>query len=153
MAAGTVKWFDQGLLNLGKKLMDLSGDTLKLGIIDNAVTPVHTTADPCWGSGGSTNFSSHEVAHATAYTAPISLASVTWTVVSNVPTLRAANVTVARDAGGFTNGYYGIIYDDTTSNKNCVGFVDLGGPISLVTGSLTIDWSGANGDILTLTQS
>ena len=155
MATGTVKWFDQALLDLGKKIHDLSANTFKIGIVTTGTVPTHSTAAPCWGAAGSTNMSTNECAHATAYTSPITLTTVTWTIVSNVPTFRADIVTIAQDAGGFTNGAYGIIYNDTNANKQCIGFVELSstGSITLVAGSLTIDWSGATNDILTLTQS
>ena len=33
-----------------------------------------------------------------------------------------------------------MIYDDTTTNKNCIGYVDLGGVFDATTGDLTITW-------------
>jgi hypothetical protein len=33
MSTGTIKWFAQGLLDLGNKIHNLSSDTLKLGIV------------------------------------------------------------------------------------------------------------------------
>lgn len=156
MATGTVKWFVQALLDLGEKLHDLSSDTFKLGIVTTATVPTLSTADPRWGAGGTTNFSSSQVATGgTSYTGPITLTSVTWTLVSNVPTFRAANISLAQDASGFTNGAYGIIYNDTDAGKRCIGFVEIssGGSASLVAGPIVVDWSGANNDIFTLTQS
>lgn len=156
MATGDIKWFAQALLDLGKKLHDLSTETIKLGIVTTATVPTLATADPRWGAGGSTNFSSSQVATGgTSYTGPVTLASVTWTIVSNVPTLRAANVSLAQDASGFTNGAYGIIYNDSDAGKRCLGFVELSstGSISLVAGPLVTDWNGVNGDIFTITQS
>lgn len=154
MATGDIKWFAQAHLDMGKKLHDLSSDTLKLGIITSAVTPSLSTSDPRWGAGGSTNLSSNEVATAgTSYTGPLTLASVTWTLVSNASTLRATDPTMAQDASGFTNGRWGIVYNDTDAGKRCLGFIDFGSDRSLVTGSLTINFGGSGTDILTLTQS
>lgn len=154
MAQGDIKWFAQALLDLGEKLHDLSSDTFKLGIITSAVTPSLSTSDPRWGAGGSTNLSSNQVATGgTSYTGPLTLASVTWTLVSNVPTFRATDPTMAQDASGFTNGRWGIIYNDTDAGKRAIGFIDLGFDRSLVTGSLTINFGGAGTDVLTLTQS
>ena len=155
MATGTVKWFSRALLDLGEKIHDLSSDSFKLGIVTTSTVPAVSTADPRWGAGGTTNFSSTQVATGTAYTGPIALSGVTWTEVSNVPTFRATNVTIAQDAGGFTDGAWGIVYNDTAAGKQCIGFIELssGGTLSLVAGSVTIDWAGANGDVLTLTQS
>lgn len=154
MATGDIKWFAQALLDLGEKLHDLSSDTFKLGIITSAVTPALSTGDPRWGAGGTTNLSSNQVATGgTSYTGPQTLASVTWTLVSNVPTFRATDISLAQDASGFTDGRWGIIYNDTDAGKRCLAFVDLGSARSLVTGSLTINFGGAGTDVLTLTQS
>lgn len=154
MATGDIKWFAQALLNLGEKIFDLSSDTLKVGIIDSTITPAVSTADPCWGAGGTTNFAGEQVATGgTSYTGPQTLASVTWALVSNVPTLRATDITLNQDASGFTDGRWAIIYDDSASNKNCLGFIDLGSARSLVTGQLVINFGGAGTDVLTLTQS
>jgi len=155
MAAGDIFWFEQALLDIGKKLHDLSADTLKLAIIkgsgDSGIDPTEATADPRWGAGGSTNLSSSQVATGgTAYTGPITLASRTWTLVSGKPTLRADVINLAQDASGFTNGRWGVLYNDTDSGKRALGYVDLGSARSLVTGPLTIDWSGGTNDILEL---
>jgi hypothetical protein len=151
MATGDVTWFRQTLLDLGEKVHDLSSDTYRLGLVTSTTTPTATSADPRWGAGGTTNLSTNQVGTATAYTGPITLTSVTWTLVSNVPTFRAANVTVSQDGSGFTNARWGIIYNDTAAGKQADCFVDLGSDRSIQGGALTIDWSGANGDILTIT--
>lgn len=154
MATGDIKWFAQGLLDLGNKIHNLSSDTLKLGIVTSATAPTVGTAAPHWGGTGTTNFASTQTGTGgTSYTGPQTLASVTWTSVSNVPTLRATDVSLAQDASGFTTGRYGIIYNDTDANKRCLGFIDFGSDRSLVTGSLTINFGGAGTDILTITQS
>ena len=156
MATGTIKWFAAGLLELGNKVHNLGSDTLKLGIVTTATVPSLSTAIPHWGGTGTTDFSANQVATAgTQYTGPKTLASVTWTNVSNVPTLRATDIAMTQDASGFTNGAYGIIYNDTDSSKRALGYVEIssGGSASLVAGALTIDWGGAGTDILTITQS
>ena len=156
MATGTIKWFAQALLDLGNKVHNLSSDVLKLGIVTTTSVPTVGTAAPHWGGTGTTNFATNQVATAgTQYTGPKTLASVTWTNVSSVPTLRATDVAMTQDASGFANGAYAIIYNDTDANKRALAFVELSaaGAASLVSGALTIDWQGAGTDILTLTQS
>ena len=141
MATGTIKWFAQGLKDLGDKIHDLSSDTLKLGIVTTATVPTLSTAAPHWGGTGTTNFATNQVSTGgTQYTGPKTLASVTWTLVSNVPTLRAADIAMTIDASGFTTGAYGIIYNDTDANKRALGFVELSaaGTLSLVAGCGTL---------------
>lgn len=144
MARGDVKFFAafERISKAGVGVT-LTSDTLKLGIVTSSTVPTVSTADPRWGAGGSTDFSANQVATATAYTGPITLASVTYTRSSGVVTLAAANITVALDAAGFTNGAYGILYDDTVSGKYAIGFVDLGGPVSIVGGALNINWNAS----------
>jgi len=62
-------------------------------------------------------------------------------------------VTLAQDASGFTNGRWGIIYNNSDTNKRAIAFVDFGSDRSLVSGAITIDWNGATNDILTITQA
>ena len=156
MAPGTVKWFAQGLHDLGSKIHNLASDTLKLGIVTTGTVPAVGTTAPHWGGTGTTNFATTQVGTGgTSYTGPKTLASVTWSVVSSVPTLRATAITMAVDASGFTNGAWGIIYNDTDANKRAVAYVELSstGVLSLVAGQVIIDWSGATDDIVTLTQA
>lgn len=151
MATGDVTWFDQALLDLGKKIHDLSTDVLKLGLVTSTVTPSATTADPRWGAGGGTNLSTNAVATGTAWTGPVTLASVAWTIVAGTPTLDAADpAQIAQDGSGFTNARWGIIYNDTAAGKQALCFIDLGSDRSIVTGPLSITFNASG--VLTLNQ-
>lgn len=154
MATGTVTWFAQGLADLMTKKHDMSADVLKVAIVSATTVPSKTTAAPHFGGTGTTNFATNEVAtHAGGYTGAITLTTPTVSIVAGVPTFRADIVTVAMDAGGFSNGAYGIIFNSTDANKRALGFVELSaaGTASNVAGSLSIDWSGATNDIFTVT--
>lgn len=161
MAAGDIKWFASALLKLGQEGIQMDSDTLKVALITDAVTPALDTANPCWGAGGSTNLSTNEVTAGGVYSAGGALLQIssggagsqTWTAVSNAPTLRADPVTWAQNASNPTDARWGIIWDDTATDKACLGFVDLGSVRNLSTGALTIDWNGADNDILRITQS
>ena len=156
MATGTVKWFAQGLMDLGNKIHDMDGDDWRMGIVTTATVPSVTTAAPHFGGTGTTNFATNQVATAgTSYTGPVALTTESWSIVSGVVTWRADVVNLAQDASGFTNGAYGIIYNNTDANKRAIAYVELSaaGSLSLVAGAVSIDWNGATNDILTLTQS
>jgi len=155
MATGDIKWFAQGLHDLGSKLHNLASDSLYVGLVTSVTTPTVATAAPHWGGTGTTNFASNQVSTGTGYTTGGKLLTgVTWTVVSGVPTLRAGIVTWSQDAStGFTNALWGIIYNSTDANKRALGYIDLGTARGITAGSLTLDWSGATNDILTITQS
>jgi hypothetical protein len=153
MARGDVKWFAQGLRDLGKKLHDMESDDLRLGIVTNATVPAINTAAPHWGGTGTTNFATNQVGTATAYTGPVDLTVSSWTLTAAGADLRIAVVTIAQDAGGFTTGYWGILYNNTDANKRALGYVDLGGPVGNVDGPIEIDWNGATNDVLRLAQA
>ena len=141
MATGTVKWFAQGLHDLGNKIHDLDGDDWRLGIVTNATVPAVNTPAPHWGGTGTTNFAANQVATAgTSYTGPQVLTGESWTLGATGATMDFADITLAQDASGFTNGAYGIIYNNTDANKRAIGFIEISstGAASLVTGSVSI---------------
>jgi len=154
MAAGDFKWFAQGLHDIGNKLIDLDTDVLKFGLITNSVVPTVATAVPCWGAGGTTDFSTTQVTVATSYAGPVTLNTVTWTKDATGAVLDAANpAVIAQDASGATNIAYLILYSDTSVNKKCIGYMELSttGAISLVSGPLTITFNASG--MLRITQS
>ena len=155
MATGDIKWFQQAVLDLGNKIHNLSSDALQLGIVTSAVAPTMGTAAPHWGGTGTTNFATNQVGTGGGYTGPITLASVTWSNVAGVLTLRATDVVVPQNASGFANGAWGIIFNNTDANKRAIGYVELssGGTLSIVSGSFTIDFQGVGTDVLRITPS
>ena len=156
MATGTVKWFAQALHDLGNKIHDLDTDTLRLGIVTTTTVPAVNTSAPHWGGTGTTNFATNQVSTGgTSYTAPITLGTKEWTLNATGAIFGAAVVTLNQDASGFTNGAYGIIYNDTDANKRAIGYIELSaaGTLSLVSGNVEINWSGAGDDILQISQA
>lgn len=158
MATGDIKWFSAGLLQLGTGIHNLTTADLRLGIVTTATVPTIDTAVPHWGGTGTTNFATNQVSTGGGYTGPVALASVTFTEIGTgpkVPTLRATDPVIPQNASGFTNGAYGIIYNNTDANKRALGFIEISaaGAASIVAGSLTLDFQGAGTDILRLTPS
>jgi hypothetical protein len=154
MAVGDIKWFGQALHDLGNKIHNLSTDVIKLGLITSGGSPAINSNNPHWGGTGSTNFATNQVTTGTSYINGGPSLTDTWTLIGGtVPTFRADIVTIAQDAAGFTNARWGIIYNSTDANKRAIAFIDLGSDRSIASGSLTLDWSGATNDVLTITQS
>jgi hypothetical protein len=153
MARGDIKWFAQGQHDLGNKIHDMDGDDIRMGIVTNATVPAINTAAPHWGGTGTTNFATNQVPTGTAYTGPIAV-SETWALTAAGADFRLVDVTIAQDAGGgFTTGYWGIIYNNTDANKRALGYVDLGGPVGNVAGPIDFAWNGATNDVLRLAQA
>ena len=154
MATGEIKWFSGALLELGKGTHDLSADTIKWMLLTSSTTPAITDTDPRYGSGGSVNFTTNECSAGGNYsTGGTALASVTWTNVSGIPTLRATDVTMTAHASNPTDARWVVFYNNTATNKNALFFVDLGAVKTFVSLDLVIDFQGAGTDIVTLTQS
>lgn len=149
MALGDVVVFNSFVNDLGDKVHNLSGDTYKLALITDSVTPSRSTADPRWGSGGSTNLSSDQVTPGGNYSSGgVSLSAVitdNWSTVTSGAggiTLKfdGDDVTILQDSSNPDNARWGIIYNDTDSGKRAVAFVDLGGVVDLTAGDFTITW-------------
>ena len=152
MAAGDLKWFAQGLHDLGNKIHDLDADDFRMGIITTATTPAVNTAAPHWAGTGTTNMSTNQVVTTgTSYTAPLVLTAEAWALTATGAAMDVADITLAQDASGFTNGRWGVVYNNTDANKRAIGYLDLGSDRSLVAGSVTITINASG--ILSLAQA
>ena len=69
MAAGDVLYTDQYLVDVQEGIHNQETDSIRVGLVTSATTPLVTTADPRWGAGGSTNWSTNEVAAGVNYAA------------------------------------------------------------------------------------
>ena len=147
MAQGEVFVFDSfieySMLGTAEGVFDFGAtpDVVKCAIVSNATVPATDTADPCWGAGGTTNFATNEqtgtnypAGGQTCATASISDVAGTIQLDFGDPAVWSQNV------GNPTTCYWGIIYSDSATNKNCIGYVDLGGVFDGTTGDLTITW-------------
>ena len=147
MARGDLTTFEEYAKQIGDGEHDFQTDVLKLGIVDSTITPTAGDTTPTW-----TDYSANEVSTAGGYTAGgITLSSVTYTETGGVATLDAADVVISQNASGFTDGYWGILYNDTNATDAAICFIDLGGPVSEVDGDITISWNASG--IQTVTVS
>jgi hypothetical protein len=154
MAQGTLALFDEFAESIGDGRIDLDTDTFKVAFVTLQVggtpTIAKTDAVPTWGAGGTTNLSTSEVSAGGGYTANgESLTSVTWAQTSGVAKFDAADLTWTSAASGDPATIKtAVIYSDTATNKDCVGFVDMTADgttaISLLAGDISITW-GAGG--------
>lgn len=149
MARGDLSVFEEHSLDLGHGYHDYSAHTLKLALVDNTGPPGADQATPIWA-----DFSANEVS-GTGYTAGgIALTGLTWTEAAGVATLDdTVNVTWSQNGAGPTDIYWGILYNDTQTSPAdpCICLIDMGGPVSLQDGDVTVTWH-TNG-ILTVTVS
>ena len=150
MAQGDVTLFDQFLEDVGRKLHQLETDVIKCGLVTNATVPAATTTVPAWGAGGTTNFKTTEVTPGGNYAADGIDIAATYSQTAGTATLDGAtNPQWLQNASNPTDATWGIVYNDTETNKVCIAYVDLGGAFNMTTGDLTITWAG--GGIATMT--
>ena len=133
----------------GKDVMDGAhnhdSDTFKVGLIDNSTPPTAADASPTWS-----DYSGNEVS-GTGYTAGGATLSGTSTAeAAGVTTFDdTGNVTWSQNGAGPTNVYWAVLYNDTAASDQAVGFLDMGGPVSLQDGDISITWNASG--ILTTT--
>lgn len=153
MAQNDVEFFDQFLLDLtdadiGHDFGSGNTTVIKCAIVDSTTTPTTATADPCWGAGGTTNFSTWEAS--TGGTAGGETCSAPATALSGGLVEFTWGDPAAWASGTDTDAKWGIIYNDSVTKKGCIGFVDLGTAFDMNTGTLTITFGSP---VATLNQS
>ena len=147
MAHGDVTVFEEFALALGDEVHDFAADTFRLGIIDNTTPPTASDATPTWA-----DYSANEVSTAGGYNSGgETLDSVTFTEAAGVATFDAADEVISQNGSGFTDGYWGIIYNDTAASDNAICFIEMGGPVSEQDGDITFTWNASG--IFTITVS
>ncbi len=155
MATGDFTVFNELSISLGEKKINLETDTIKLALIDDTVTPLVDTNTPMWSGGSSQDYVSNEVDE---FVGGYSEGGVT---ISGPELIRAAavttfddddsNITITQNGAGFDDARWGILYSDTATNKEAIGFLDLGEDRSQIAGAININWNASG--ILTITRT
>lgn len=143
MAQGDITFFNEFLEDEGLKIHNLNTDTIKVALTDGGTTPTASTADPRWGAGGTTDFSAEEVTPGGNYTTGGEDVTNTFSESGGTGTLGATDVSWTANASNPTDATWGIIYNDTSSGKEAIAFVDLGGAFDMTSGDLTIAWGSS----------
>lgn len=119
---------------------DLINDQIVLAIIDGSVNPTASDATPRFGAGSGVDYDANEVLASANYSAGgIVLANPTITTVGTVTTYSTDAYNLTKEVGAFTNGRWGIMYNNTATNKDAIGFYDFGAVVSLVAGDIQIN--------------
>lgn len=129
--------FSAAKLKIFEKKIQFETDTWKAALIDSTVTPTAATADPCWGAGGTTNLSTYETSGGNATAGGITLANVSLGEAAGTVTFDSDPVTIAQNASNPTDARWMVIYSDTSTNKDCLGALDLGGVTDLSAGGFS----------------
>lgn len=145
MATGDITWFEEA-----RTLDYFAGwaltDDIKVAILDNTTTPAAADATPALGDYT-------QVGAAGTYTTggtSIGNWGTVWSEAAGTGTMDSTtNPTWAQDASNDTDAWWALIYNDTQAGDPAMAFVELGGPVDMTAGSLTVTWNGSG--IATLT--
>lgn len=143
MAEGDVTVINEFKEDVGLQIHDLNGDVVKLGLVTSSTTPTASTSDPRWGAGGGTNWSTNQVTPGGNYADGGPDITNTYSETSGTATFDATDVAIAEDASNPTNARWGILYNDTSTGKEVVAFLDLGGDIDLSAGDFSVTWNAS----------
>lgn len=117
-----------------------AADDIKCAILDNTTIPAAGDTTPALGDYT-------EVGAAGTYTAGgTSLGNLGTAVTESGGTMTfdsGTNPTWAQDASNDTDAYWGLVYNDTQAGDPAIAFVDLGGPVDMSAGDLTITWNAS----------
>jgi hypothetical protein len=132
---------DKFVLNMGDKVFNLAGDQLKIALTNTL--PVVATANQY--SDLTAPLATTNLSGAT----PFNLTTTSFTQTSGTAKLIIVDLvlTATEAVGPFR---YIVIYDDTATNKELIGFYDYGSSVTLHNGdTFTIDFDGSAG-VLTI---
>jgi len=133
--------FEEFALQAGQKKHNFQngGDTFKLGIVDDTITPTVADATPTWS-----DYEANEVSDAGGYTAGgITLANQSFAEADGVGTFDADDATLAQNGSGFENAWWGIIYNASDPGLAAIAFVEMAGPVSEQAGPVAFRWGAA----------
>jgi hypothetical protein len=148
MASGDVVFTDQFCVDVLEGLHDLENDPIKIGLVTSSTTPTAATADPRWGAGGTTDWSTNEVTPGGNYSAGgASVANPTVTLSGGAGVFDGDDVSITQNGSNPTNARWGILYnavvDASPQTFRVLGYVDLGTDIDLSAGDFTITWNAS----------
>jgi hypothetical protein len=138
MATGDVTFFEEALDDAFFNGW-ASADDIKCAILDNTAAPTAADAAPTLTSGGKV-----EVGTAGSYVAGGTSIGAWGTLsVEAAGTLTfdsGTNPSWAQNGSNDTDAWWGLLYNDTQAGDPAFAFIELGGPVNMAAGALTITW-------------
>jgi len=141
--------FNEATFDVLNKVHDFDNDEFSVRLITNAGTePIVTTATPRWA-----DFSANECAQGGSYTTG-------GKVLTGTGIAHAAGVTTFDDTGNVLwtatasspeDIYWAILVNNDASNLECPGYLDMGGPVSMIVDDVSITWNTSG--VMTLTRT
>lgn len=139
MARGDVTIFEEARATLIEGGWE-PADVIKCAILDNTTAPAADDSAPKLADYTQVGTGGTYVAGGTSLG---TLGDCVSEAAGTVTFDSATNPTWAQDAGNDADAYWGLIYNDTDGDDKAIGFVDLGGPVDMSGGDLTITWNAS----------
>lgn len=142
MPAASFQKFNSFVEALGRKVHNLNADTLKVMLVNS----------PAPDAANSVKADLTEISAGNGYTAGgTAIGSNAYSQTAGVAKLTGDDVVITASGGSIGPFRYAVIYNDTATNDELIGFYDYGSSITPGDGeSFTVDFSPTNG-ILTVT--
>jgi len=115
-------------------------DHFYCAICDNTVAPTAATVTPVIGSFTQVGSGGSYVVDGTDLGALSDLVS---EVAGTMTFDSTTNPTWAQNASNDTDAYWAIVYNYTNLGKDALCFIDLGGPVDMTAGDLTVTWNAS----------
>lgn len=137
----TFNKFNSFVANLGLKVYNLNTDTLKVMLTNTAPAATNTVKADIT-----------EISAGNGYTAGgTAVGSNAYSQAAGVAKLTGNDVVFTASGGSIGPFRYAVLYDDTATNDELIGWWDYGSSVTLTAGgTFTVDFSAVNG-ILTVT--
>ena len=117
-----------------------AADDIKCAILDDTTTPAAADATPALGDYTEVGAAGTYVAGGT------SLGNLGTCVTEAAGVMKfdsATNPTWAQDVANDADAHWALIYNDTDAGDLAIAFLDLGGPVDMSAGDLTITWNAS----------
>lgn len=145
MATGTITVFDEAKAYMIDGGWATTND-IKCAVLDNTTTPAAGDTTPALADYTEVGTAGSYVAGGTSLGTLATLV----TEAAGVMTFDSAtNPSWAQNASNDVDAWWGLIYNDTIAGDPAIAFVELGGPVDMTAGALTINWPA--GGIFTIT--
>lgn len=125
--------FNKFVLNLGNKVFNFGSDSLKLALTNTAPTVA------------TDNQLSDIVSPVTTNLSTLAVTTTSFTQTSGTAKLICADLVITA-SGAVSPFRYVVLYDDTATNDELVGYWDYGSSVTMAnTETFTVDFDGTNG--------
>ena len=117
-----------------------AADDIKCAVLDNTTTPAAADTTPALGDYTEVGAAGTYVAGGTSLG---NLGTVVTEAAGTMTFDSATNPTWAQDASSDVDAWWGLIYNDTDGSDLAIAFIELGGPVDMTAGDLTITWNAS----------